>query len=248
MSRSPQNGGFHRCTGGGPLLPARFARARRCRRARRCCLPFVRHGWPRNLRLARHAARANRDRPTHSRASRKNSVSSFGGCEESRLRDRATIRRWHDCLICRTADAPRHVMCMERRQESTRSSMMAVAGGEGLEKLEDMIVRAAETTAAHVAAAKAAIGAVIFGQEQVVEQALITVLSRRPRPAGRRARPRQDQAGRDHGHRARPRRAPHPVHARPDALRHPRHRGAGGERRRQAQLPLHRRARSSPSC
>src|SRR4249920_3503935 len=48
---------------------------------------------------------------------------------------------------------------------------------EGLEKLEDMIVRAAETTAAHVQAAKAAIGAVIFGQERVVEQALITVLS-----------------------------------------------------------------------
>src|SRR6266700_371013 len=54
--------------------------------------------------------------------------------------------------------------------------MMAVASGEGVEKLEDMIVRAAETTSQHVAAAKAAIGAVIFGQEQVVEQALITVL------------------------------------------------------------------------
>jgi len=48
---------------------------------------------------------------------------------------------------------------------------------EGLETLEDMIVRAAETTAAHVRAAKAAIGAVIFGQDQVVERALITVLS-----------------------------------------------------------------------
>jgi MoxR-like ATPase len=48
---------------------------------------------------------------------------------------------------------------------------------EGLESLEDMIVRAAETTAVHVRAAKAAIGAVIFGQEQVVERALITVLS-----------------------------------------------------------------------
>src|SRR5262245_37398641 len=48
---------------------------------------------------------------------------------------------------------------------------------EGLEKLEDMIVRAAETTAAHVQAAKAAIGSVIFGQDKVVEQALITVLS-----------------------------------------------------------------------
>jgi MoxR-like ATPase len=51
------------------------------------------------------------------------------------------------------------------------------AAGEGLEKLEDMIVRAAESTSAQVAAAKAAIGKVIFGQENVVEQALITVLS-----------------------------------------------------------------------
>ena len=53
---------------------------------------------------------------------------------------------------------------------------MAVATGEGLEKFEDMIVRAAETTAGHIQAAKAAIGTVIFGQERVVEQALITVL------------------------------------------------------------------------
>ena len=54
---------------------------------------------------------------------------------------------------------------------------MAVKSGEGLEKLEDMIVRAAESTAAHVCAAKAAIGNVIFGQDPVVEQSLITVLS-----------------------------------------------------------------------
>jgi MoxR-like ATPase len=54
---------------------------------------------------------------------------------------------------------------------------MSVAGGEGLEKLEDMIVRAAESTAAHARAAKAAIGTVIFGQDKVVEQALITILS-----------------------------------------------------------------------
>src|SRR6266540_1874865 len=53
---------------------------------------------------------------------------------------------------------------------------MAVAN-EGLEKLEDMIVRQAEATGAQVAAAKAAIGKVIFGQERVVEQALMTVLS-----------------------------------------------------------------------
>jgi MoxR-like ATPase len=55
--------------------------------------------------------------------------------------------------------------------------MMSVAGSDGVEKLEDMIVRAAEATAGSIAAAKAAIGNVIFGQEQVVEQTLITVLS-----------------------------------------------------------------------
>ena len=73
---------------------------------------------------------------------------------------------------------------------------MAVTS-EGLEKFEDMVVRAAETTAAHARAARAAIGAVIFGQERVVDRALITDPLRRPRAAGRRARPRQDQAGRD---------------------------------------------------
>src|SRR5688572_11957493 len=51
------------------------------------------------------------------------------------------------------------------------------AAGESIDKLEDMIVRAAESTAAHARSAKAAIGAVIFGQEKVVEQALVTVLS-----------------------------------------------------------------------
>ena len=54
---------------------------------------------------------------------------------------------------------------------------MPAAGGEGLEKLEDMIVRAAESIAAHARTAKAAIGTVIFGQDKVVEQALVTVLS-----------------------------------------------------------------------
>src|SRR5215217_195754 len=54
---------------------------------------------------------------------------------------------------------------------------MTSAAGEALEKLEDGIVRQAEAMSAQVAAAKSAIGAVIFGQEKVVEQALITVLS-----------------------------------------------------------------------
>jgi MoxR-like ATPase len=54
---------------------------------------------------------------------------------------------------------------------------MPLASEESPEKLEDMIIRAAEASAEHIRAAKAAIGAVIFGQERVVEQALITVLS-----------------------------------------------------------------------
>jgi len=54
---------------------------------------------------------------------------------------------------------------------------MAAASGEGLEKFEDMIVRAAESTSDHVRAARATIGTVIFGQETVVEQTLITILS-----------------------------------------------------------------------
>jgi MoxR-like ATPase len=54
---------------------------------------------------------------------------------------------------------------------------MAKAKGENLEKLEDMIVRTAESTSAHVRAAKAAITSVIFGQDRVIERALITVLS-----------------------------------------------------------------------
>jgi MoxR-like ATPase len=54
---------------------------------------------------------------------------------------------------------------------------MATSAGESLEKIEDMIVRAAESTAAHVRAARDTIGTVIFGQEKVIEHALITVLS-----------------------------------------------------------------------
>jgi len=54
---------------------------------------------------------------------------------------------------------------------------MAAASGESIEKLEDMIVRTAEATAANVRAAKDAIGGVIFGQDMVVERALVTVLS-----------------------------------------------------------------------
>src|ERR1700677_393854 len=54
---------------------------------------------------------------------------------------------------------------------------MAAVSGEGLEKLEDMIVRAAESSADHVRAAKEAVGPRIFGQDKVIDQALVTILS-----------------------------------------------------------------------
>jgi MoxR-like ATPase len=54
---------------------------------------------------------------------------------------------------------------------------MALPNEEGAEKLEDMIIRAAESSAAHIRAARSAIGSVIFGQERVIDSALVTVLS-----------------------------------------------------------------------
>jgi MoxR-like ATPase len=54
---------------------------------------------------------------------------------------------------------------------------MGLASEEGAERLEDMIIRAAETSASHIRAARNAIGAVIFGQERVIDSALVTVLS-----------------------------------------------------------------------
>src|SRR3972149_6319886 len=54
---------------------------------------------------------------------------------------------------------------------------MPSASEESPEKLEDMIIRAAESSASHIRAARTAIGAVIFGQERVIDSALVTVLS-----------------------------------------------------------------------
>ena len=47
---------------------------------------------------------------------------------------------------------------------------------EGATDLDAAVVRGAETIGAHVAAARAAIGEIIFGQEKVVDHALLTVL------------------------------------------------------------------------
>ena len=79
---------------------------------------------------------------------------------------------------------------------------------------------------------------VIFGQETVVERALTTVLSGGHGLLVGVPGPRQDQARRHDGHGARAHRQPHPVHPRPDALRHPRLGDPRGERRPHAQLPL----------
>src|SRR6185436_12629237 len=52
-----------------------------------------------------------------------------------------------------------------------------MAGADSVEKLEDVIVRSAEQVAGQVRAAKDAIGSVIFGQDRVIENTLVTILS-----------------------------------------------------------------------
>src|SRR5262249_2645229 len=54
---------------------------------------------------------------------------------------------------------------------------MGMAGSEGVEKLEDGIVRSAEQVSAQIRAAKDAISTVIFGQARVTEKSLVTILS-----------------------------------------------------------------------
>jgi len=51
------------------------------------------------------------------------------------------------------------------------------AKNETPESLDQMIVRAAETTAGSIRAARMAIGAVIFGQDEVIDHAMITILA-----------------------------------------------------------------------
>src|SRR5450631_3568939 len=52
-----------------------------------------------------------------------------------------------------------------------------MAGADSVEKLEDVIVRSAEQVAGQIRAAKDAICTVIFGQDRVVENTLVTILS-----------------------------------------------------------------------
>src|ERR1700709_1880311 len=51
------------------------------------------------------------------------------------------------------------------------------AGANSVEKLEDVIVRSAEQVAGQIRAAEDAISTVIFGQERVIENTLVTILS-----------------------------------------------------------------------
>ncbi|MFD1333615.1 AAA family ATPase [Methylopila musalis] len=53
---------------------------------------------------------------------------------------------------------------------------MTQTAGDGATDLDAAVVRGAEAIGGHVAAARAAIGQVIFGQEQVVDHALLTIL------------------------------------------------------------------------
>src|SRR5215217_8165032 len=62
-----------------------------------------------------------------------------------------------------------------RGHEAVKESDMA--GADGVEKLEDAIVRSAEQVAGQIKAAKDAISTVIFGQERAIENTLVTILS-----------------------------------------------------------------------
>src|SRR5258707_3461808 len=52
-----------------------------------------------------------------------------------------------------------------------------MAGADSVEKLEDVIVRSAEQVAGQIKVARDAISTVIFGQDRVVENTLVTILS-----------------------------------------------------------------------
>src|ERR1700736_2929551 len=52
-----------------------------------------------------------------------------------------------------------------------------MAGADSVEKLEDVVVRSAEQAAEQIRAAKDAISSVIFGQDRVIENTLVTILS-----------------------------------------------------------------------
>jgi MoxR-like ATPase len=63
---------------------------------------------------------------------------------------------------------------LARKRDNAQEMAMA---GDSVEKLEDVIVRSAEAVAGDMRAAKQAVTSVIFGQDRVIENALVTILS-----------------------------------------------------------------------
>ena len=104
-------------------------------------------------------------------------------------------------------------------------------------KNEDVLLKFEEA----YARLRGEIAQVIVGQDEVIEELLIGALRRRALPARRRARPRQDAARLDRRALAEPQVHADPVHARPDAERHHRHRDPrGGSGDAAPRVPVHR--------
>src|SRR6266702_4198285 len=68
-------------------------------------------------------------------------------------------------------------MTTPRRLTTRIEQEQEMAGADSVEKLEDVIVRSAEQVAGQIRAAKDAISTVIFGQDRVIENTLVTILS-----------------------------------------------------------------------
>src|SRR4051812_33223903 len=64
---------------------------------------------------------------------------------------------------------------IEQRLPATFLTERSMA--DTVEKLEDVVVRSAEQVAGQIRAAKEAISTVIFGQDRVIENTLVTILS-----------------------------------------------------------------------
>ena len=111
-------------------------------------------------------------------------------------------------------------------------------------------LRAVEEIARARVEIKAEVEKRIIGQQRGDRPAADGAVRARPLPLRRRARPGQDAAHLDAGRGAQPHLQPHPVHARPDAVGHHRHRRArGGSRHRPARASASSTGRSSPtSC
>ena len=128
------------------------------------------------------------------------------------------------------------------------SASIAPTSAAGPTSLDEAIVRNAEATLEIVGRARDAIHSGDLRPGEGRRPCPRHHPVRRPWAARRRARPCQDQAGRDARHRARPRCPPRPVHARPDAVRHPRLRDPRRERGPAPLLPLRQGADLRPAA